>query len=101
MTDFYQTLTHLKADNPALWNGEWGGDLKIVETNNNEAVLCFSRKKEDNTVVAIFNLSNESVSSFMKNGPTGNFTDIMSGQEISLPVNGLLLQPWGFKIFVR
>jgi 1,4-alpha-glucan branching enzyme len=64
MTDFYQTLTQLKSENPALWNGEFGGDLKIIQTNNDKAVFCFSRQKDNNTVVALFNLSDESLSTF-------------------------------------
>jgi glycosidase len=101
MTDFYQTLTQLKSENPALWNGEFGGDLKIIKTNNDKAVFCFSRQKDNNTVVALFNLSDESISPFAENGPDGSFTEILTGKETTLPVNGLLLQPWEFKIFIR
>jgi glycosidase len=101
MTEFYKTLIQLKSDNPALWNGGFGGDMEIIKTNKNEAVFCFSRQKDENTVVALFNLSDNSISTFAENGPNGNFTDVMTGNETTLPANGLLLQPWEFKIFVR
>ncbi len=101
MTSFYQTLTQLKSDNPALWNGEFGGDLKIIETNDTESLFYFSRQKDENTVIALFNLSENSISAFAENGPTGTFTDYFSGKEATLPVNGLLLQPWEFRVFVK
>ncbi len=101
MTQFYQTLTQLKAENQALWNGRFGGDMRIINTNKEEMVFGFYRQKEENTVVALFNLSDESISTIIENGPTGNFTEVMTGKEITLPANKLLLQPWEFKIFVR
>jgi len=101
MTEFYQTLTRLKSDNPALWNGEFGGDLEIIDTNDAESLFCFSRQKGENTVVALFNFSESSVSAFVENSPEGTFTEYFSGEDATLPVNGLLLQPWEFKIFVK
>ncbi|WP_234408967.1 alpha-amylase family glycosyl hydrolase [Marinilabilia salmonicolor] len=101
MTEFYQTLTQLKTDNPALWNGEFGGDLKIIETNDTESLFCFSRQKGGNTVVALFNFSESSISAFVENGPEGTFTEYFNGEETTLPINGLLLQPREFKIFVK
>lgn len=101
MTKFYQSLTQLKTDNPALWNGNFGGDLKIIKTNNDESLFCFSRQKGENTVIALFNLSDESVSAFVENGPEGNFTEYMTGDETTMPISGMLLQPWEYKIFVK
>jgi glycosidase len=101
MTEFYQSLAQLKTDNPALWNGNFGGDLKIIKTNNDESLFCFSRQKGENTVIALFNLSDESVSAFVENGSEGIFTEYMTGDEATMPISGLLLQPWGYKIFVK
>lgn len=99
MTDFYKSLTSLKSDNPALWNGNAGGDINIIETNNNEAIFCFSREKDNNTIVGVFNLSDESVSAFATNGPKGNFHDVTNNEMAELPVNGTLLQPWEFRVY--
>ncbi|MGQ1889046.1 alpha-amylase family glycosyl hydrolase [Thermophagus sp. OGC60D27] len=101
MTPFYQTLTKLKKENPALWNGTAGGHLQIITTNAPENIFAFVREKENNRVVAFFNLSDQSVSLFSENGPQGNFTDLFSGNTVSLPADGLLLQPWDFKIFIH
>ncbi|WP_291861558.1 alpha-amylase family glycosyl hydrolase [Marinilabilia sp.] len=101
MTEFYQSLIQLKTNNPALWNGNFGGDLKILKTNNKESLFSFSRQKGENTVIALFNLSDESVSAFVENGPEGNFTEYMTGDATTMPISGLLLQPWDYKIFVK
>ncbi len=99
MTAFYKTLTHLRKNNPALWNGEAGGNMKMIKTNEDEAVFCFSRQKDNHTMVALFNLSDESLSAFTEGGPKGTFTEIMSGESTTLPANGILLQPWDFRIY--
>ncbi|MDK2841053.1 MAG: hypothetical protein PWQ17_558 [Anaerophaga sp.] len=101
MTPFYQTLTALKANNPALWNGAAGGEMKILKTNAPETLFAFSRKKENNRVVAVFNFSDSSESVFIEEGPKGNFIELFSGKETTLPVKGVLLQPWDFRIYTQ
>ena len=54
---FYQTLLSLKKRNKALWNGDFGGEMKILQTSNDTAIFAFLREKEDNKIVALFNLS--------------------------------------------
>lgn len=101
MTEFYRQLTTIKADNPALWNGPAGGKLQIINTNNNKELLCFSRQKDDNTMVAVFNLSSTSVSVFAEKGPKGKFINTFADETLLLPFNGVLLQPWEFKILIQ
>ncbi|PWD99281.1 alpha-amylase family glycosyl hydrolase [Marinilabilia rubra] len=99
MTDFYKSLINLKKANPALWNGTAGGDLQSIVTNSPESIFCFARQKDDNTVIALFNLSGESVSVFFEGGPEGTFAEAGSGKNVTLPVKGELLQPWEYKIY--
>jgi glycosidase len=99
MADLYKFLSSLKANNPALWNGSAGGDLHPIVTNEPEALFCFARQKENNTVVALFNLSNESISVFCEGGPEGVFTEEITGDEATLPIKGELLQPWEYRIY--
>lgn len=101
MTPFYQTLIKLKKENPALWNGTAGGDLQIITTNAPENIFAFVREKENNRVIAVFNLSDKSVSLFAENGPKGVFTEIFSNGQMEWPAKGILLQPWDFKIYIR
>jgi glycosidase len=101
MTPFYQTLTALKANNPALWNGTASGEMKILKTNSPETLFAFSREKENNQIVAVFNFSDSSESVFMVEGPEGTFTELFSGKEVTLPAKGVLLQPWDFRIYTQ
>ena len=55
--DFYTTLLALKHDNPALWNGEAGGELQRINAADNSDVYAFYREKDNNRVVVIVNLS--------------------------------------------
>jgi glycosidase len=54
---FYAGLLKLKHDNPALWNGQYGGDVQVLETGNDK-VFAFRRTREGNTVQVTVNLSN-------------------------------------------
>lgn len=54
--DFYASLIRLKKENPALFNGEYGGQVEFINTNNPN-VLAYKRVKDDNEVRVILNLS--------------------------------------------
>jgi glycosidase len=55
---FYTHLLKLKHDNPALWNGKYGGDAQVLETGNDK-VFAFRRAKDHDTVTVTVNLSGE------------------------------------------
>lgn len=57
---FYKTLFDLKHRNQALWNGKHGGPLVKILTGNDEHIYAFSRKKGNDQVVVILNLSSKS-----------------------------------------
>jgi len=54
--DFYSKLTALKHHNPALWNGEAGGPLQLLDAHN-EHVFAFQRQQGANKVTVAVNLS--------------------------------------------
>ncbi|MCS0590094.1 alpha-amylase family glycosyl hydrolase [Massilia norwichensis] len=54
---FYTSVLKLKHDNPALWNGQYGGGIEVLETGNDK-VFAFLRRREGNTVKVSVNLSN-------------------------------------------
>ena len=56
MGDFYRELNALKKDNEALWNGDFGGDYTARLEKG--SVLVLERSKGDNSILAVFNLSN-------------------------------------------
>lgn len=55
---FYAGLLKLKHDNPALWNGQYGGKVEVLATGNDK-VFAFRRTKDANTVTVTVNLSGE------------------------------------------
>lgn len=97
-TPFYQSLVKLKKNNPALWNGLAGGKMEFIETNSPEQLLCFSRTKENNKVLAVFNLSGKSATLFANTEPAGQYTEYFSGKQITLPFSGQILQPWEYMV---
>lgn len=52
----YTWLLKLKHDNPALWNGQYGGTMRVLETGNDK-VFAFRREKDGNVVGVAVNLS--------------------------------------------
>ncbi|WP_020402129.1 alpha-amylase family glycosyl hydrolase [Gracilimonas tropica] len=58
--EFYTTLVGLKRDNPALWNGDFGGDLEFIQVpESSEGVLAYKREKDESEVVVVLNFSDE------------------------------------------
>jgi glycosidase len=53
----YEILLQYKHYNQALWNGEYGGPVELLETGNDK-VFAFQRKRDGNMVKVIVNLSN-------------------------------------------
>jgi glycosidase len=56
LAPFYTRLLKLKKDNPALWNGQYGGTLDWVETGN-DRVLAYRRVLGKNVVSVVANVS--------------------------------------------
>jgi glycosidase len=55
---FYTMLLKLKKDNPALWNGQYGGDIQVREVGNDK-VFAFHRQLGKNSVDVVVNLSGD------------------------------------------
>lgn len=88
---FFKTLTRLKHENKALWNGQNGGALQKIATSDDAHVYAFTRKKGKNEVLCLFNLSNQPLEvSWQADMATGKWRDVMApGQpEVALTANG-------------
>ena len=55
--EIYTKLNDLKKVNKALWNGNYGGEMIMIKSDKEKSVFAFTREKDGNKVVAIFNLS--------------------------------------------
>ncbi len=97
----YSTLFALKKTNHALWNGEAGGPM--VRLGNDANVFAFSRSKDNNTVVGVFNLSNAKQSFTLGDAKlAGNYKDGMTGKPAKLAAGEKIeLKPWEYRVFAR
>jgi glycosidase len=103
LTPFYTSLIKLKKNNEALWNGESGGQMVTIKTNNKKRILSFYREKDENRVVVFLNLTKKSVSfKPALKGIEGEYTDYYTGEKVSLPLSVKhTLEPWGYKVYVK
>lgn len=99
----FTTLFKLKKDNEALFNGAFGGDFEIIQTNN-ESVLAFKRIKDANNVLVVINLSKENQKEVFGNEWFGTTTyySVFGGYKTKmnagLEVN---LAPWEYHIWTN
>jgi glycosidase len=56
LQDFYAGLLKLKKQHAALWNGQYGGDLALLDVGNDK-LFAFRRQRDDSSVTVIANLS--------------------------------------------
>lgn len=100
---FFGYLFGLKHRQPALWNGEAGGEPTRVKTNNDDQVFAFKREKGDNRVIVLLNLSGETREIAVQD-PTlaGKYRDVFGAYDIILADNvSFVMQPWGYAIMVQ
>ena len=97
---FYTQLAKLKHDNVALRSSE------MFEITNSEQqdVFAFSRTKDGDTVVAIFNLSDKKKNNIefrMRKEIEGKYLDFFSGKETAFDSKTKMsLEAWEYKILV-
>ncbi|MCK5857065.1 MAG: alpha-amylase [Bacteroidales bacterium] len=94
--NFYTQLNNLKKENPALWNGNFGGDYTIIKNDQNEKVFSILRTKGDNKVLLIANFSKDSIDVNLNfKGIQGEYSKYFENQNIILSENQhFFLNPW-------
>jgi cyclomaltodextrinase / maltogenic alpha-amylase / neopullulanase len=101
--EFYTKMNKLKKDNPVLWNGEYGGDFKIIHSSKKSPVFAFTRKKDNNEIVAVFNFSGKNTSAEIKlkdkNAEYSNYFDnkVYKAEDLKK----LNLMPWEYLVLIR
>jgi hypothetical protein len=96
----YTTLLNFKKQNKALWNGTSGGELVRIKTANDQAIFAFSRSKDNDEVVGIFNLTDKKQT--FSSAEQGSFTDLFSGAPVSLGKQTRIeLKPWDYRVLVK
>jgi hypothetical protein len=96
-------MFELKEQQPALWNGPWGGAQTRLQTSGGNRVYAFSRTRGDNTVLVAVNFGDAPVSATYQGlAQTGAYTDWFSRARVSLGASGSLDIPaHGYRVLVR
>jgi len=99
---FYKKLSNLKRNNPALWNGAYGGDMYRIKTTNDEAIFAFVRKKEDNEIFVILNLTDKE-QQFVLNSPfTNEYRNIFTNAKETINFyHTMRMGGWEYQIFEK
>ena len=95
---FYQKLNEIKAANPAIWNGGYGGmPQKLNDGNVN--VFATKRVNGSNTVIALINMSKDEQTIALSPGDIeGNLKDTFTGTAFQ-PGN-IKLSPWQYVVLI-
>lgn len=102
--EFYKSLNDLKQSNKALWNGAEGGPMQRISTDNNVNVFSFMRRKGNDMVFVILNLSPEPRTVNVASGqaPRERLTELFSGETIHPDEDfSLEMEPWGYKVYYK
>lgn len=98
---FYKKLIALKADNPALWAGEYGAMPERI--NADPDIYAFKRVKGDNTVIGVLNFSGEPHELHVTDtSVAGKYNDYFTGKEFELAAGRPMeLEAWQYLVFVK
>ncbi len=92
--EFYKTLNQLKHENKALWNGEFGGNLKVVDSM--DEVFAIEREKDGDKIIAFLNLSGRMSGVEIKDHYSG-LTNVFTGESYHWHEGDkVVLEPWSY-----
>jgi len=99
----YKTLMTLNHENKALWNGQYGGQMQILNTNQPKAIFAFLREQDGNRVLTILNLSKEKQSfSIAGDLYADEYKNVFSGETQKVEANTqMTLEPWGYTLLAK
>ena len=101
--NFYKKLVRLKKENPALWNGETGGNIRLLDTSEPQKMVAYLREKDGRNVLVILNLSPGPVDGSLMYEGTQKLKNYFDQTELSAQ-NGIVklqLKPWEYRVCVE
>jgi glycosidase len=101
--DLFKRLTWLKRTQPALTGGEGRAPISRFQTNHEDKMLVYSRKKGDNEVLVMLNLSDNPVRfKFTTANPIGQFEDYLKGGTAQFSTSDYLTLPAnGYAVYIK
>ncbi|TVR34669.1 MAG: hypothetical protein EA390_02705 [Balneolaceae bacterium] len=99
--ELYTTLLHLKRENSALWNGEFGGVPERVSTTHDDDIFAFVRENNGEKVFVALNLSGLEVTfSLTGNVEDEEWQDLFSEDTILLQEGDeFSVAGWGYMVY--
>lgn len=96
----FKRLIALKKAHPALWNGAWGARMVPVVNSAPNKVLSFVRQKGNDKVLALFNMSAQTQTVKLTDGPSaGRYQDWETAAAVALADQAsVTLAPWSYQI---
>lgn len=103
MSNFYSTLLHLKSTNSALFNGKDGGSWKRIKTDNDDKAFIIIRTNGTNTVLGIFNLSNEEINfNIVDEIAESNLTNLFTNEQSVIGKDKSMTMPaWSYQLLYK
>ncbi|KPK65005.1 MAG: hypothetical protein AMS21_05905 [Gemmatimonas sp. SG8_38_2] len=103
--DLYGDLLNLNQTNRALWNGSYGGAMQRLTATESGAVLAFTSEKDDDEVLAVFNLSGTQVTTTIAGASLpGTYTRVLWEEPSSVSLGAsadMTLEPWEYRVYVK
>ncbi|MDP4208392.1 MAG: alpha-amylase family glycosyl hydrolase [Bacteroidota bacterium] len=102
LTSFYKTLTTLKKQNKALWNGDEGAPFQRVSSNRDSSVFSFIRHKDNDKVLVICNLSPKKIDKITLKSVqlSGDYREVFSNQKKKFANSEKIsLNPWEYLVY--
>ncbi len=98
--DFYTTLIDLKHRNSALWNGKWGAERVLIDTGEEEGIYAFYRKKADDVVIVVLNLSKQTHDFTLKmEDLTGEYNNVFANSTVTVESKlTMSMAPWDYLV---
>ena len=98
----YKILFELKHDNPALWNGKWGGVMERIRNDQMDQVVSFVRERGDNKVVTIVNYSAKPAQVTLDTKyDQGSYREVFTDRRVELESQfKLAMKPWSYSVLV-
>jgi len=98
----YKKMFALKHRNQALWNGAAGGEMVRIFNDKPAQVLSFTREKNGDRVIPIFNFSDQPVTvTLASKHQAGDYTELFTDETYSLQgADAVSLGPWGYLVLV-
>jgi len=92
-----------KITNKALWNGEEGGEMNFINVSENENVLAYYRKKENDIIITVLNLSDKkSDIKIIDESIYGNYKYLFDGDNVVINKEyKTILDPYKYLVLVN